>query len=309
MSRPTISYEDNHVFEFTPGMEPAYSARSGETLTIETIDGLSGAIQTNDDLLEAMPEEVNAATGPIEVRAATPGDVLKIEIEDVRITEEYGRVLTTPGFGLLHDEESIDHPFTRITPIEGDTVVFEGIEVDIRPVIGTIGVAPAEESYTTLVPHDHGGNLDTTDMTAGTTAYFPVFQDGAMLAMGDSKAVMADGEMCGTGAEISTEIDITVDVIEDPPIPVRRPLVETDESWKTIASARTVERAAKLANYDMLGPLEREHGFQTAEAYLFSSLVGGLEVSQVVDPLVTVRNAIPKEYLSNPFQCRRRRIT
>jgi acetamidase/formamidase len=150
-------------------------------------------------------------------------------------------VLTTPGFGLLYEEETIDHPFTRITPIEGDTVVFEGIEVDIRPVIGTIGVAPAEESYTTLVPHDHGGNLDTTDITAGTTAYFPVFQDGAMLAMGDAKAVMADEEMYGTGAEVGTEIDITVDVIDDPAIPIRRPLIETDESWKTIASARTVE--------------------------------------------------------------------
>lgn len=31
------------------------------------------------------------------------------------------------------------------------------------------------------------------------------------------------------------------------------------------------------------------------------SLVGGLEISQVVDPLVTARNAIPNEYLSEPF--------
>ena len=308
MSRTTISYEDSHVFAFGPEMKSAYSARSGEALTIETIDGLSGAIQTNEDLLEVMPEEVNAATGPIEIGRATPGDVLQVAIEDVRITEEFGRVLTTPGFGLLCEEETIDHPFTRITPIEGDTVFFEGIEVDIRPVIGTIGVAPAEESYTTLVPHDHGGNLDTTDMTTGTTAYFPVFQNGAMLAMGDSKAVMADGEMCGTGAEISTEIDITVEVIDDPAIPIRRPLLETDDVWKTIASAKTVEKAAKLANYDMLELLEDEHGFGIADAYLFSSLVGGLEVSQVVDPLVTVRNAIPKEYLSNPFGRRRRRV-
>ncbi|EMA27479.1 acetamidase/formamidase family protein, partial [Halobiforma nitratireducens JCM 10879] len=37
------------------------------------------------------------------------------------------------------------------------------------------------------------------------------------------------------------------------------------------------------------------------DAYIFSSLVGGLEISQVVDPLVTVKNAVPKEYLSDPF--------
>jgi len=34
---------------------------------------------------------------------------------------------------------------------------------------------------------------------------------------------------------------------------------------------------------------------------MLSSLVGGLEISQVVDPLVTVRNAVPKEYLSAPL--------
>ncbi len=41
--------------------------------------------------------------------------------------------------------------------------------------IGTIGVATAEETITTLTPHDHGGNLDTTDMTGGTTATSPSF--------------------------------------------------------------------------------------------------------------------------------------
>jgi len=81
-----------------------------------------------------------------------------------------------------------------------EQIDFEGIDVPIEPVIGTIGVATAEGSVSTLTPDDHGGNLDTTDMTTGTTAYFPVFQEGAMLAMGDSKAAMADGEMCGTGA-------------------------------------------------------------------------------------------------------------
>ena len=58
----------------------------------------------------------------------------------------------------------------------------------------------------------------------------------------------------------------------------------------------------------MLELLEDEHGFGIADAYLLSSLVGGLEVSQVVDPLVTVRNAIPRDYLSNPFRRRRRRV-
>jgi len=221
-------------------------------------------------------------------------------------------VLTAPGFGLLQDDPEIDHPATRITEVESDgaaderdgvagTVEFEGIDVPIEPVIGTIGVATGGETVSTLTPDDHGGNLDTTDVTGGTTVYFPVFQEGAMLAMGDAKAAMADGEMCGTGAEIAVEVDATLSVIEDPAVPLERPVVDTGDAVKTLASAETMEEAVELANGDMLDLLAHHHGFSRTDAYLFSSLVGGLEVSQVVDPQVTARNAVPSEYLSLPF--------
>ncbi|MFY4814353.1 acetamidase/formamidase family protein [Haloarcula sp. AONF1] len=303
MTRTVISYKDGHVYEFAPNMEPLYTAADGESLTFETIDSLNKAVQSDADLMDAIPEEVNAATGPVAVEGATPGDVLKVEIEDVRVNEDLGRVITAPGFGLLQDHENIEHPATRVTEItnDGTSLSFKDMEIPVDPVIGTIGVATSEEAMSTLTPHDHGGNLDTTDMTTGTTAYFPVFQDGAMLAMGDSKAAMADGEMCGTGAEIGTEIDVTVSVIADAAVDLERPLVDTGDAWKTIASAETMEDAVKMANEDLIELLAAEHDYTLTDAYLFSSLVGGLEISQVVDPLVTVRNSIPNEYLSNPF--------
>ncbi|WP_058991499.1 acetamidase/formamidase family protein [Haloarcula sp. CBA1127] len=303
MARNVISYKDGHVYEFAPNMEPLYTAADGESLTFETIDSLNKAVQSDADLMDAIPEEVNAATGPVAVEGATPGDVLKVEIEDVRVNEDLGRVITAPGFGLLQDHENIEHPATRVTEItnDGTSLSFKDMEIPVDPVIGTIGVATSEEAMSTLTPHDHGGNLDTTAMTTGTTAYFPVFQDGAMLAMGDSKAAMADGEMCGTGAEIGTEIDVTVSVIADAAVDLERPLVDTGDAWKTIASAETMEDAVKMANEDLIKLLAAEHDYTLTDAYLFSSLVGGLEISQVVDPLVTVRNSIPNEYLSNPF--------
>ncbi|SIS04609.1 acetamidase/formamidase family protein [Natronorubrum thiooxidans] len=301
MARRTITDTDGAIYEFTPALEAVTTVESGAALTIETRDSLDGAIQDESDVLESVPEEVNAATGPIALEGAAPGDVLRVEIEEIRLAGDRGRVITIDGFGLLDGHEDIVAPRTRMTPVDGDSLAFGDLEVPVDPVIGTIGVAPAAESYTTLVPHDHGGNLDTTDVTAGNTIYFPVFQDGAMLAMGDCKAAMADGEMCGTGAEIATEIDVTVDVIDDPAVGLERPLVETPEAWKSIASAETLEAACELANQDALDLLMAEHEFDATDAYLFSSLVGGLEISQVVDPLVTVRNAVPKEYLTDPF--------
>lgn len=212
-------------------------------------------------------------------------------------------MVTAPGFGLLQDDDDIVHPATRITEVDPDTetIAFGEIDVEIEPVIGTIGVATAEEPITTLTPDDHGGNVDTTDMTTGTTAYFPVFQEGAMLAMGDSKAAMAAGEMCGTGAEIGTDIDVTASVIDDPAVSIDRPVVDTGDAIKTIASAKTMEAAAALANRDLLRLITHDHGLSKTDAYLFASLVGGLEISQVVDPQVTVRNAIPSDHLSLPF--------
>ncbi|MEF8799924.1 MAG: acetamidase/formamidase family protein [Halolamina sp.] len=302
MSRETVSHEeDGVIYEFTPELEAVRTVAPGTELTIETIDSLDGEIQENEDLLARIPDEINAATGPIAVEGAQPGDVLKVDIEAVRVAEDRGRVLTTPGFGLLQDDEDVEAPFTQITPVEGDEIRYGDLSVPIDPCIGTIGVAPAEETFSTLVPHDHGGNLDTNEMTTGTTAYFPVSQTGGMLAMGDSKAAMADGEMCGTGAEIATDIDLTVELISDPEFDLQRPLVDTGDYWKTVASAETMEAASKLAHKDAMALLSAEHGFDATESHTFGSLVGGLEISQVVDPLVTVKNAIPSEYVSSPF--------
>ncbi|MFB6146436.1 MAG: acetamidase/formamidase family protein [Halobacteriaceae archaeon] len=301
MSRTTVSHEDRVIYEFAPDLDPVYTADPGESLTFETIDSLDGVVQSADDVVAEVPDEVNAATGPVAVAGADPGDVLAVDIEAIRIAEPHGRVITIEDFGLLQDHPDVAAPRTRMTPVEDGALTFEGVEVPLDPVIGTIGVAPASDAYTTLVPHDHGGNLDTTDVTAGNTVYFPVFQPGGLLAMGDCKAAMADGEMCGTGAEISTEIDVTLRVIEDPAVDLDRPLVETPDAWKPLASAETLEAACQRATLDAMALLAAEHGFDPTEAYMFASLVGGLEISQVVDPLVTVRNAVPKPYVDDPL--------
>lgn len=296
-----VSHEDGAIYEFTPDLSAVATAEDGASVTVETRDSLDGAVQSDDDVIESVPEEVNAATGPIAVEGATPGDVLAVGIEEIRLAEPAGRVITIDGFGLLDDEPEINAPKTRMTAARDGTLSFEGIDVSADPCIGTIGVAPESESYTTLTPHDHGGNLDTTDITAGSTVYFPVFQEGAMLAMGDCKAAMADGEMCGTGSEIATEIDLTVSVLEEPATSLDRPLVETAEYWKPLASAETLEDACKLVTKDAIDLLAAEHDIDQTEAYMLSSLVADLEISQVVDPLVTVREAIPKSHLSEPL--------
>src|SRR5437762_11189603 len=91
---------------------------------------------------------------------------------------------------------------------DGKAVFSKGIRLPIRPHVGTIGVAPASQEWTTFYPGDHGGNLDTKEITKGNSVYLPVFQPGGQLAMGDLHALMADGEVCVTGIEIAGTVRV-----------------------------------------------------------------------------------------------------
>ena len=164
----------------------------------------------------------------------------------------------------------------------------------MEPCIGTIGVAPAEGSISTLVPADHGGNMDTRDVRAGTTLYLPVRTPGGMLAMGDGKAAMGDGEVCGTGVGVPLNILGRVSVLKQ--VPHARPVLESAHEWQTIASAPTLEGATRLAVEDMISLLNRSHGMTWVDGYMLCSLVGMLRISQVVDPQMTVRLALDKRY-------------
>lgn len=298
-----VKITDEHLIsEFTPSLEEAWTVAGGDRLTIETIDSLSGTVTSEADILDEPPQaDPNPSTGPIRVEGATPGDVLKVDVEAMRLREPYGRVITLSGHGLLPDHDDFDLPRTRINPIEDGTISFQGIDIPVDPLIGTIGVAPASDAYSTRIPYDHGGNLDTRDVGPESTIYLPIFQDGALLAMGDAKAVMSDGELCGSGVEIATEIDVTVDVIDEPAVSLSRPLIETSRFWKTVASAESLEEACRIANLDMTDLLSAAHGIDRTDAHMLSGLVSDLEISQIVNPLVTVRNATPKKYLSDPF--------
>ncbi|MCK9906708.1 acetamidase/formamidase family protein, partial [Frankia sp. Cpl3] len=104
-----------------------------------------------------------------------------------------------------------------------------------------IGVAPAGEDVPCGHPGDHGGNIDTHVITKGSIVYLPVNVEGALFALGDVHASMGDGEIGGTGIEIAGEVDVTISVIKGQSIP--RPMVETADSWYSVAAHHDTQRA------------------------------------------------------------------
>ena len=286
--------EGSVIYHFTPDAAPVWRVDPGEPLTVRCPDGMRGRIRTEEDhYVRVDPDRVNDAVGPIHVNDAQPGDALAVRLEEVRVPADQGYVLLIPGFGLLRDR--VAAPKTKICRIDERGVHFGDLVLPLRPCIGTIGVAPAAGRVSTLYPGDHGGNMDTTEVTTGATLYLPVSAPGGLLAMGDGKAVMGDGEVCGTGVGVPLEVDLTCDVVRRAGL--RRPVLETPTHWQTIGSAPDLEGAVRLATEDMVELLMRSQGLSFEDGYMLCSLVGDLRISQVVDPWMTVRMCVPREHV------------
>ena len=294
MTERQIISSEHVIFNFNPEIEAKWWVRPGVPLEIRCPDGVHGQIQNESDRYHGVDyDKINDAVGPIHVEGAEPGDRLIFVIEDIRVPQDWGYILIVPKFGLLQDKVAEAH--TKIVPIRDGKVVFNGLEIPLDPCIGTIGVAPAEGRYSTVIPHDHGGNMDTTAIRKGAHVHFPVNRPGGLIALGDPKAAMGDGEVCGTGVGVPINVFAHMEVVKNGRHP--RPIIETDSEWQFVASADTLEEACKLATADLIEVLRRVRGFTWAEAYMLVSIAGFLRISQVVDPLMTVRLAIAKAYL------------
>lgn len=285
-----LSHETS-TYTFSPNHPLAISVDPGTTILFETLDALNGQIHSDDDSADLINlDQVNAATGPVFINHAKPGDTLVAEILDIK-PADWGSALIIPGFGFLQD--TIPGPHTKVFQVDVDGTFHyaDGIRFGLKPMIGTIGVAPTEP-ITTLSSGVHGGNLDTTDICTGSKVFLPVLVDGALFGVGDVHAAMGDGEVCGTGIECGAEVLIKLDIMHNYPIP--RPRIETPAELMCVASGEILEQAIKLALQDMVDWLQKDKHLSAEEAYMLVSLVGSVRIGQVVDPAVTVRVAIPK---------------
>jgi amidase len=158
--------------------------------------------------------------------------------------------------------------------------------------IGVIGVAPAGAPVSTAAPGAHGGNMDTRLIGVGALLYLPIAHQGALFAAGDLHAAMGDGEICGTGVEVSGSITVRLDVRRD--LRIEEPVLEGGDAVVTIASAVTLDEAAEAATRHMADLLMDRLGLDLEVATMLMSAGGDLQVSQIVDPLRTARFVLPK---------------
>jgi len=287
---------DKAFFGFSPENQAVLHAQQGERLHLTTHDCFSGQLKTTADTLETLDWSItNPATGPIYIEGTKPGDVLRVDLHEVK-AHGPSVMVAVPGVGalghLITEEETVILDHTE------DTVSYKGkVVVKQKPMLGVIGVAPAEGTVPNSTPGPHGGNMDCTLITSDTRLYLTVAVEGALFGCGDMHAVMGDGEVVVCGAETPGEVTLTPQVVDIPGLPT--PFLENDEIVAVIASAETTDEAYKMALDMMHGFLTKVAGIPVNDAAMLMSLVGNLKFCQVVDPLLTVRFEFPKSVLAD----------
>lgn len=283
--------KDKVIFHFNTTNKANYTVQDGEVFWVEADDCYSG--QITDASVKRPDIDISimdCAVGPIDVEGAHPGDTLCVEVLAIDLAPQ-GVMVTSVGLGVLGDR--ITQPDTKIIPVHDGFAHFsDTIKLPLTPMIGVMGVAPKSGSIHCAVPDDHGANMDTKLIKAGSRVYFPVNIEGAGLAVGDMHACMGDGELSGTGIEIAGRMCLKVTVYRDRPI--QRPVIETFDGIYFLASCPTLEESIKVAAADAVEFLMKKLELDFPDAYRLMSATCDAQISEVVDDNVTVRLHCPK---------------
>jgi acetamidase/formamidase len=277
---------------------------SGDTVRTWCVD--SGG---SDGTGEQITDGGNPQTGPFFVEGAETGDALAVRLDRIepnRATGLTGQVVAAhvvdPWFAAkLPQANEVDwwalDLERRTARLQGPPAGLESLgELPFDPMIGCFGVAPARgQAISTATSGPHGGNMDYRGFREGVTVYFPVFVDGALFHVGDGHALQGDGEIVGTGVEVSMDVEFTVEVLKGKTI--SWPRAEDDEFVMAVGNARPLDQAVQHATTELMHLLAEDYGL---DARASSALLGQCiryDVGNVYDPAYTAVAKVAKELL------------
>jgi acetamidase/formamidase len=214
---PTVDVilaKDQHSLDFRRDHAPAARVASGVVVRFETGDIAYERLSKGETVEQIWLETFNRVTGPVYVEGAAPGDALRVEILDIQIHRSWSVWL--PGFGGLgaHTSKVVAR---QIPLVGGHARISDRIRVPIEPMIGCIGLAPAEGVGSTFVPAYHwGGNMDLREMSPGTVVDLPVEVEGGLLSIGDHHAAMGRGEPTWVSLESAGASTVRVSLVKGP---------------------------------------------------------------------------------------------
>jgi acetamidase/formamidase len=280
---------------FDATLKPVLTIKSGDEVTVETISGPPQVLP--DSQRFHIPPEMKEVhersertlpghilTGPIAIEGAKAGDVLEVDILEVKLRQDWGYNVIRPLAGILPDDFS--EPRLIHIPLDAERMVGHmpwGLELPLKPFFGVMGVAPppAWGRVSSIVPRAFGGNLDNKELGAGAKLFLPVFVPGALFSCGDGHGVQGDGEVCITAIETALQGRFAFTLRKD--LRLSYPRAETATHYITMFMDPDLDRCAENAVRDMIALLGEKRNLSREDAYTLCSLAADLRVTQAVN--------------------------
>ena len=222
---------------------------------------------------------------------------MQIDILSIEPRQNWGYTRIRPLVGTLPE----DFPITKmwhslIDRQRGVATLPIGIEIELAPFFGVMGVAPRPVygACSSIQPREFGGNMDLKELVAGTTLYLPVWAPGALFSVGDGHGVQGDGEVCITALETALSGSFRLTVRKD--LGFKLPRAETPTHYITMAFNEDLDDAAKDALRAMIDLIGERMGLSREDAYMFASLAVDMRVTQLVDGNKGIHAMLPKHF-------------
>ncbi|WP_368499235.1 acetamidase/formamidase family protein [Herbiconiux sp. A18JL235] len=309
---------DRPVLEIDPGTEVTIDTISHEGLLEDqgrdpraffAAQGVDSSFVLDDaialagsDYPRTPADGPHVVTGPIGIRGARPGDLLKMTVVETTPRVPYGVISNRHGKGALVGELPAAEANVSIFAELQHTL--DGLQVGalplvpggeplvrfpLRPFLGIMGVAVAGDVRPHSVPPGaHGGNIDINLLTVGSSLYLPVQVPGALAYVGDPHFAQGDGEVALTAMEASLRVTVRFDLVpQDEAVAsfgeLVGPMAETSEFLVPTGMDEDLDVAVQNCVRAALALLEARYGMDRALAYAYLSAATDFDISQVVD--------------------------
>lgn len=303
----THHFQPTRYYTTIGSHEPVLRIAPGDTVVTTTVDA-----RGQDSSAQEITPRGNPMTGPFYVEGAEPGDTLVVHLDKLTPNRTYGWTARMLAANVVDPDYVPELPWPREGPkgpakwhvdtqawtatlLEPETKLGK-LTLPLNPMVGCFGVAPAQgQAISTATSAEHGGNMDYNGFVQGVTVYFPVFAPGALFHIGDGHATQGDGEIVGTGIEISFDVQFTVELRKGKRI--GWPRGENEEYIFTCGNARPLDQCLQHATTEMVKWLQGDYGLDAHGAQILMGQAVKYDLGNIYDPAYTMVCKMPKRWL------------
>jgi len=288
--------------------KPALRIADGDTVITTTVDNAG-----RDASDQKVTDGPNPLTGPFYIEDAEPGETIAVRLRRLWPNRPTGRSSTIIAPNVVDPDYMTEMPPSRprITAeweldLKGGTATLVKPEtklgrltLPLAPMLGCIGVAPPSgQAISSVTSSTHGGNMDYKGFVTGTKVYLPVFSPGGLFFIGDGHAAQGDGEIVGTGIEVSFDVELTVRLHKDKKI--SWPRAENEEYVMTAGNARPLDQAFQHATTEMIRWLQEDFDLDARATHILLGQCAEYDVGNAFDPAYTMVCKLKKKLLARP---------